>query len=84
MALTQAEILDILHKGQAEVKFTKKNGEERTMWCTLNEEFLPKVEEKSDKEPRKRPEGLISVYDLDKKAWRSFYVDSVQYIAELH
>lgn len=63
-----------LSYGEVTVNFTKKDGEEREMRCTLNEELTPPYEKKTE---RKVNEEVCFVYDLDKDAWRSFRFDSV-------
>lgn len=69
----------LLRKYALEINFTKKNGEERIMNCTLNMKGVPQEEhpkgtggkEKEDDHPH------INVYDLDKGEWRSFHAPSV-------
>ena len=58
------------------VIFTKKNGEKRNMRCTLHENELPNTFTES-KEKQTNPEVCV-VWDLDKKAWRSFRYDSIE------
>jgi len=62
----------------ATITFTKKDGTERVMNCTLRGDMLPAVEIKEDKTPRKQNDSVISVYDLDAKGWRSFTVSAVK------
>ena len=92
--------------GPVTVTFTKKDGTERVMNCTLSEELIPKVEtlhvtgttnpndplikkataeqtpeglpKGKPKAERKVNEDILSVYDLDAKAWRSFRWESVK------
>jgi len=63
--------------GEATVKFTKKSdGTIRIMKCTLDFKLIPK-----DKQPKNvnmakilkllQTSGIIHVYDLEKKDWRS-------------
>ena len=64
-----------------DVTFTKKDGTERLMKCTLNPEILPKVEIKESTEPAKlRKESTTSmrVFDTEKNEWRSFTIKSVR------
>jgi len=68
----KSELLDALHAGQVTIRFTKLDGEERVMVCTLNEDLIPE-EDKPNGNGTPRPEGLISAYDIDKGGWRSFY-----------
>lgn len=44
MAIFKEWLTGCLRQGPVSVQFTKKNGEERTMLCTLNEDLMPKVE----------------------------------------
>jgi len=77
MILTRNEIIKTLQTYECVVKFTKVNGETREMPCTLKEDIVPKYETKT--ETQKQPnEKTISVWCLDKQAWRSFRVDSVE------
>lgn len=66
-----------------EIKFVKKDGEERTMICTLREDLLPMVTKSQAKrlDHQVSPEA-IRVYDLEKEAWRSFRIDSLKSIRE--
>lgn len=59
------------------VTFTKKDGSERVMNCTLLPELLPKVEIVEGKEYRKKSEDVVSVYDLEAQGWRSFTLKNV-------
>jgi hypothetical protein len=65
---------------EVEVTFTKKDGTERVMKCTLHPDILPKqeVKENNDKVTRIQNESVLPVYDLEVKSWRSFTVDSVR------
>ena len=64
----------------ATITFTKKDGTERVMNCTLRGDMLPVVEIKEDKAPRKQNDNILSVYDLDAQGWRSFTVNTVKRI----
>lgn len=75
---TRSDILDALHSAICDVTFTKANGEERVMKCTLNEDIVPPFEVKGTK---KKNDDVVSVWDLEKAAWRSFRVDSVRALA---
>jgi|OM-RGC.v1.032540772 hypothetical protein len=76
------EIIDSLVKGPATIKFTKVDGTERIMNCTLAKALLPQqmhIDEavnnnSSSKEPNP---NVIAAWDLDKKGWRSFRIDSI-------
>ena len=72
----------ILKEGVAEVTFTKKDGDQRIMTCTLDNTLLPVVELVEGVEPKtprvlKNPNNTLSVYDINAKGWRSFVVENV-------
>lgn len=60
------------------VTFTKKDGTERVMNCTLRSDMLPVQEIVEDKAPRKQNDSTLAVYDIDAQGWRSFTVASVK------
>ena len=68
-----------LQKKVMRVTFTKVNGEERVMDCTLQEHFLPET----DSNNRKENEEVLPVWDIDKGEWRSFRLDSITNIEAL-
>jgi len=72
-------IQGLLREGPVSIKFTKTNGEERVMRCTLKEGVVPLYEKKTDK-VKKENLDVLSVWDLDKNEWRSFRLDSVKHI----
>lgn len=60
------------------VTFTKVDGTERVMNCTLKPELLPEAKPLAEgKTPRKESTTSIRVYDLEKKEWRSFTTKNV-------
>ena len=77
--------LGLLHdesiKSGVRVTFTKKDGTERNMSCTLVEGRIP-----ADKLPKGGSESqdssiagsAVRVFDLDKGEWRSFRWDSIK------
>ena len=69
-----------LKQGMVVVKFTKKDGTERTMSCTLKPELLPTVavtESVDGNKSRRVNESVMAVYDLDIGEWRSFTVSQI-------
>lgn len=72
--MKREDMVKVLKEGNAVVTFTKADGTERVMLCTLREEMLPEATESKRKKPN---DEVISVWDLDKLAWRAFRVDSV-------
>lgn len=79
-------ILNDLRHNVIEVTFTKVNGEQRVMRCTLRENLLPKTyveninEQKEEKEFHRNNPNVIAAWDVQKGGWRSFRVDSVEYL----
>ena len=73
------ELIKDLRDGICKVTFTKKDGTERQMKCTLNEKFMPLIEfAKDTKAPVESTKEVVKCWDLEKEAWRSFRVDSVK------
>lgn len=75
----KAKLLEALQKGQVQVTFRKVNtGEIRVMPCTLNPAILEandvtiKINYSADKM------DVFPVWSLDKNAWRSFILDTVE------
>ena len=66
-----------LRMGPVTVIFTKKDGTERTMNCTLQEGVVVPHENKTDKTKVENDE-VLAVWDIDKSAWRSFRLDSIK------
>jgi hypothetical protein len=61
------------------IKFEKKDGTIREMKCSLNENVVVPYEKKTDKVKQKNDETL-SVWDVEKNAWRSFQLRSIKEI----
>ena len=75
------EYKGLLEDRCASVTFTKVNGEERVMRCTLQEWALPRAviaEESHKKRNRETNYEVLSVWDLEANAWRSFRIRNVQ------
>lgn len=71
-------IKETLQKNVCRVTFTKVNGEERVMRCTLNEMMIPKIESSESKKLKKENPEVQAVYDMDANGWRSFRWDSIK------
>lgn len=67
----------MLKVSEGTVTFTKKDGSQRIMKCTLNPDQLPNVPVTEGKKERKVNEDVIAVYDLESAGWRSFTIKSV-------
>ena len=80
MKMTKDEVKKVLAEGVATVTFTKKDGTKRVMKATLDPKNLPVVEARVNAAPRKENPDVVAVYDMEKSAWRSFRIDSVDSI----
>lgn len=69
----------LLQTEEVTILFTKKDGTEREMLCTLKENKIPQ-EFSTKSENRAKSEDALAVFDLEKNAWRSFRYDSVKQI----
>lgn len=73
-------IKDILRNQELTITFTKKDGTERVMRCTLDPAKLPVQENTESSTKRKINTDTMSVFDLDAQGWRSFTKKSVKEI----
>lgn len=82
-------VKSLLQKGPATVTFTKADGTDREMRCTLDPTHLPEIAVPAgpvdgivtESKPRKKPdEHSLRVFDLDKQEWRSFRFERVRKI----
>lgn len=71
------EISAMLHSNICEITFTKVNGEQRVMPCTLKEGVVPVIERKEGSTAKKHSPDTMSVFCTDKREWRSFRVANV-------
>ena len=85
----RSQVKDVLVEGVGEVTFTKINGDERVMTCTLRPQDLPKVEIKEGEERNemgglkkerviKNPNNSLAVFDLKADGWRSFVIKNIK------
>ena len=78
-------IREFLHSEIIEVSFTKKNGDNRVMKCTLMSDQFPeelKTEKKVDFNELLKEENkdVMTVFDVESQGWRSFRLDTIKYI----
>ena len=64
----------MLEQSVVEVTFTKKDGTERVMNCTLLEDYLPETTGAG----RSAGSDALAVFDVDADGWRSFRWDSIK------
>ena len=60
-----------------EVTFTKVNGDNRVMTCTLREDLVPPVVTQPNDTGVQSTLDVIRVWDTNALGWRSFRVDNV-------
>jgi hypothetical protein len=78
-ATSRAWLKSVLTSSVATVTFTKKNGDERVMKCTLDPQHLPAIQKEASEvaEVRQPSKDSLAVFDIEAQAWRSFRFDSV-------
>ena len=67
-------LLGLLRSEVVDITFTKKDGTERVMNCTLLEDYLPETTGAG----RSAGSDALAVFDVDADGWRSFRWDSVK------
>jgi hypothetical protein len=77
---TRDNIEEALRANVAEVRFTKSDGTERIMKCTLREDLVVRHVKKTDRVKEVNLD-IVPVFDVEKNEWRSFRVDSVKSVS---
>lgn len=67
----------MLPKRIVRVTFTKQDGTERVMFCTTCPDIIPPDDLPKYEQTYEEKKTVQRVYDVDKKAWRSFRLDSI-------
>jgi len=75
MTYDRNQMVEQLRERVCRVIFTKINGEERDMQCTLNMEMIP--EEKQPKTGKEYNDAVLRVFDINQQEFRSFRVENV-------
>jgi hypothetical protein len=80
---TREGLVDMLRHNIVTVTFTKVNGDERVMKCTLRSEMIPNAPTQNGElvVEQKQSSNNVSVWDVDSQGWRSFRVASVRSIS---
>lgn len=79
--MIRQDIIEILSNGVHTITFTKVDGTERTMPCTLDPAILPVVELKEEKlVPKKLNMDTLRVFVTDIQEWRSFRIENLKNI----
>lgn len=73
-------LIEKLRNGNVTVKFTKVDGTERTMVCTLQQDVIVPYEKKTDVVKERTNDDAVSVWDVEKDAWRSFKISALTMI----
>ena len=72
-------LIGLLRSEIVELTFTKKDGTERIMKCTLMESKIPSEKIPKGTEKAKNDE-VLPVFDIENDGWRSFRWDSIRQI----
>ena len=84
MTYDRDTLLKDITENVCEVFFTKVNGEKRALRCTLRNDILPESyrnsEEPKVKDFHRTNPDVLAVWDLQNSGWRSFRIDSVEYV----
>lgn len=77
------EIKALIEKlgGVVSITFTKKDGTERVLLCSLTPPENVVVEEKKTERTKKENPNVLSVWDLENNGWRSCSLDSIKNIS---
>ena len=76
-------VLKDLRNHVLEVTFTKVDGSSRVMRCTLMPAHLPesyKTDMNEETDFHQKNPDVIACWDIQNGGWRSFRIDSVQYM----
>lgn len=74
----QKWLKSLMRDGIVTVTFTKKDGTDRVMKCTLSEEKIPVEARPTGNSTPQISNTAVRVFDTDKSEWRSFRWDSVK------
>jgi hypothetical protein len=71
------DVRELLKHDVIEVEFTKRDGTNRVMKCTLKDDMIPTEHAPKGTSEVKANTDVISVFDVDNQGWRSFSCDSI-------
>lgn len=77
---TKSELFDMLSEHICEVVFTKLDGTERTMQCTLKGDYMPPASGAGLTERTPGNMNFMAVYDVENNGWRGFRIDKLKSI----
>lgn len=75
MTYNRDDVMEQLRERICRVIFTKVNGEERDMQCTLNMNMIPP--EKRPKTGKEYNDAVVRAFDINKEEFRSFRVENI-------
>jgi len=80
---TRDGLVDMLRHNIVDVTFTKVNGDERIMRCTLRSDLVPSSVKNNGEvvAEQNQSSNNVSVWDVEKNGWRSFRVENVKSIS---
>jgi hypothetical protein len=76
------KVVDQLRSNVLQVTFSKVNGEQRVMPCTLQTDYMPELSESkvNQVDDFSVNKSVIRAFAIDKQSWRSFRVDNISAI----
>lgn len=80
--LSRTDLVECLRNGAMAITFTKKDGSERVMKCTLMETVVVPHERKTDR-VIERTDNNLPVWDIEADAWRSINIDTIKEVVVL-
>ena len=80
---TRDGLIDMLRHNVVSVTFTKVNGDERVMKCTLQANLIPNAPTQNGQliVEGKNTSNNISVWDVKANGWRSFRIANVKNVS---
>ena len=80
---TRDGLIDLLRHNVVSVTFTKVNGEERVMDCTLQANLIPNAPTQNGEliVEGKSTSNNIAVWDVKAQGWRSFRIANVKNVS---
>lgn len=90
MIYNKIQLQELFGSGPVSFSFRKLNGEIRNMIATLDKSLMPDqrllpeplMENIDPVKQRKLNDNILAVWDLEKKEFRSFRIDSIESIGE--
>ena len=73
---TKQSVAELARENVIRVTFTKSDGTERVMVCSLMDQYLPPIMEDAETITKDNP-NVLAVMDLQARGWRSFRINSI-------